>query len=86
MEKPTEKVDVTLAYRAGRSRVFEMPRWRFFLLVLLGIVVENVVRGWLVAKYSLPRSEATFYATIAVALYGLIAAGVLAFSSRKQRP
>ena len=59
------------AYLAGRRAVLGMPRWTFSVVVILAIVVGNVVRDWLVSKYSLPRSEAFLIASIAVILYGL---------------
>jgi len=90
MEDSSKKSDFKTAYGAGKRTVLGLPRWRFYLLVILGIVVGNVVKGWLISRYSLPRSEACFLATVAVIVFGsvagLVIAFLIAFDSRKNAP
>src|SRR5208282_3033011 len=70
------------AFLAGQRAVFKTPRWQFVCWVLAGVVVGNVVRAVLVSKYAMTGSQASFFATIAVILTGLIAVLALAVGPR----
>jgi len=74
--------DFLSAYLAGKT-VMGIPRWKFYLIVIFAMVVGNVVRDWLVSKFSLPRSEAFLLASVAVALYGLTVGLFLRFAVRR---
>lgn len=81
MENSIKKSNFMSAYHAARQTLLGM-RWRLRLWVILGVVVGNIVKWWLIAEYSLPRSEAYFFATFAVILVGFIAVLTMTFSSR----
>jgi len=69
MASVSKQSDVKAAYDAGRQGVLRIPRWRLFLGVILSIVIGNLVKGWVIARYSLSRSEAFLSATVAVILF-----------------
>jgi hypothetical protein len=63
----------TLApYFSEKIPTLEAPRWKLWVLVILGIILGNVVRDFLVSKYSLSRSEAFLLAFAAVMSFGLV--------------
>jgi len=68
-------------YDAGKQTVLTAPRWKFYVLVIAGIAIGSVVKAVLISRYSLPRSEAYFFATVAVVLWGLVGAIFIAFGS-----
>ena len=85
MQDSRKKSDLSLAYNAGKQAFLRSHGWRLPVVVILGIVVGNVVKAWLIAHRSFSESRAFFYATIAVLLFALTA-GLIIFlwPSRKR--
>jgi hypothetical protein len=75
-----------VAYLAGKQAVLDLPRWKFFLVILLGIVVGNIVRDLLVFKYSLPHFAVFALSLSAAVLAGLLCGFVLRRGSRPEIP
>src|SRR5580658_2409992 len=71
-DKDTTSSRFAGSYLTGKTSVLKTPRWKFYFWGVAGILIGNLVRSWLVSKYSISQSETFFFATIAVILTGLV--------------
>jgi hypothetical protein len=82
-ETPT-RTEFQAAYFAGKQAVLGLPRWGFYLLIILAVVVGDVVEKSLVSRYSLPEPEAFLLSFIPVILLGLLTEVVIRRLSRRE--
>jgi hypothetical protein len=79
----TEKASIRSAYQAGKLAVLDMPPWKFFLLIILALVIGVTVEKWLVSRYALLEFTAFLLSLVAVVLFGCLAKLVMKFGRRR---
>ncbi|PYX27419.1 MAG: hypothetical protein DMG80_18710 [Acidobacteria bacterium] len=82
-ERTPTRARFQAAYSAGRQASIGTSRWKFSVAAILGIVIVNVLSGWVASKYSLSESKTFLLSFIAVIFLGLIAG--LALRRRARR-
>ncbi len=83
-QKDPVRPDFQAAKLAGKQAVLGMPRWKFYLLIILAVVIGNMVEKWLISKYSLPEFKAFLLSFVAVILLGLLAGFALRSGARRE--
>jgi len=71
---------------AGEQAVLGLPRWKFYLLIILSVVVGGVIEKLCVSRYSVPEFEAFLLSMVGVVLFGLLAGVVIRRVSRREIP
>ncbi len=75
---------VESAYLAGRKTVLGMPRWKFYLFLILAMAFGDLVDKELASRLSIPQSEASLLSLVAVVLFGILIGLIIRHSSRKE--
>ena len=82
---PTQRGPLA-AYLAGKDSALGLPRWGFYLLIIIAVVVGDEVEKLLVSRYSLPESKAFLLSFVPVILFGLLVGVVIRRLSRREIP
>lgn len=85
-DRTPTRAEFQAAYFAGRQAFLGLPRWGFYLMIILAVVVGDVVEKLLVSRYSLPESEAFLLSFIPIILLGLLTGVLIKRLSRREVP